>query len=179
MSIIRAIAFATKKHMGQWRANGSEPYVAHPIRVAEHAEMAGLGHHAIIAGVLHDVIEDCEEPAQSSAFIQREWPESWTLVDLLTKKDDDKDAYYGWIRRNLAAVNLKLLDRADNLEDMFKMLRATPRVDTIKGNLRWAQSYLKKSVLEINPLCDETSNRYVLDTYHQAKGRLINIVNSV
>jgi len=56
-SIKLAIEFATHAHEGQYRRSG-EPYVTHPIAVALIIAEMKLDHHAIIAALLHDVIED-------------------------------------------------------------------------------------------------------------------------
>ena len=54
-----AIAMAVEAHGNQVRASG-EPYVTHPIAVAEILAELGLDPIAIEAGVLHDVPEDTE-----------------------------------------------------------------------------------------------------------------------
>lgn len=180
MTLMRAIAFAAREHAGQTRMRGAEPYVVHPIRVAEHADMAGYGKPIQIAAVLHDVIEDCRHPEKNEAYIKATWPEAFPYVDLLTKKHNvEKDAYYAAIRRDVTAVNLKLLDRADNLETMFQMLRKFDRPDTDKAALRWAQQYLEKSAAEISSLVVLSDNPYVVDVYQRSFHRLSTIVASV
>ncbi len=52
-----AVDFATHAHDGQYRRSG-EPYVTHPIAVAQIIAEMKLDHYAIIAALLHDVIED-------------------------------------------------------------------------------------------------------------------------
>lgn len=52
-----AVEFATHAHEGQYRRSG-EPYVTHPIAVAQIIGEMKLDHHAVIAALLHDVIED-------------------------------------------------------------------------------------------------------------------------
>lgn len=177
MTLIRAIAFAAQEHAGQTRMNGTEPYILHPIRVAEHTDLAGYGKHIQIAAVLHDVIEDCRSPEKNSAFIKHTWPESWVYVDLLTKDPKKhKETYYAAIKRDVTAINLKLLDRADNLETMFQMLKRTDRPDTDKGTLRWAQAYIAKTRTEIEPLSVLSDNHYVIEVYRRAFNRLSNIL---
>lgn len=55
----RAIAYATSKHEGQVRKSG-EPYITHPLRVAANLIEWGMDIDTIIAGVLHDAVEDTE-----------------------------------------------------------------------------------------------------------------------
>jgi len=180
MSLIRAVMFATEQHMGQTRADGTVPYIVHPIRVAAEADQAGLGIACITAAVLHDVIEDCPRPAINEAYIAREWPDAYPFVDLLTKRPgQEKEQYYYKLRQAPVAIALKLLDRADNLEEMFQQLRDAPRPDTKKGTFRWAQGYAHKTVIEINPLVDLCDNRYAIERYANARGRLLNLLESV
>ncbi|MUV38427.1 GTP diphosphokinase [Lentibacillus sp. JNUCC-1] len=53
-----AKAFAAKAHDGQTRKSSAEPYITHPIRVAERLEASGCSEEVICAGYLHDVVED-------------------------------------------------------------------------------------------------------------------------
>ncbi len=52
-----AIDFATQKHKGQKRKSG-EPFVSHPIAVAAVLVDWGMDIDTVIAGVLHDTLED-------------------------------------------------------------------------------------------------------------------------
>lgn len=54
----RALEFATKAHQGQTRKGSGEPYINHPIMVAEILELAGFSDEVVAAGYLHDVVED-------------------------------------------------------------------------------------------------------------------------
>ncbi|MBN9170199.1 MAG: bifunctional (p)ppGpp synthetase/guanosine-3',5'-bis(diphosphate) 3'-pyrophosphohydrolase, partial [Microbacterium sp.] len=58
LSIIeRAYAVADKAHAGQKRQSG-EPYITHPLAVAQILADLGLGPKAIAAALLHDTVED-------------------------------------------------------------------------------------------------------------------------
>ena len=54
----KAYQFATKAHEGQKRSSGEE-YIIHPINVSATLIKLRLDLDSIIAGLLHDVIEDC------------------------------------------------------------------------------------------------------------------------
>ncbi len=73
--VCQAYQQAVLAHDGQMRASG-EPYVVHSVEVARLLAELGLDHHAVAAGLLHDVVEDTE----------------WT-VDDLRKHFDDEIAY--------------------------------------------------------------------------------------
>ena len=55
--IEKAVAFAKKAHEGQLRKSG-EPFVNHPLAVKKILEAWGMDEDTIIAGVLHDTVED-------------------------------------------------------------------------------------------------------------------------
>ena len=55
--IVKAFKIAYKAHDGQLRASG-EPYIIHPIAVADLLKEIGAGSSVIAAGLLHDVVED-------------------------------------------------------------------------------------------------------------------------
>ncbi|MFS0781824.1 HD domain-containing protein [Bacillus sp. 1P06AnD] len=53
-----ALTFATNAHAGQTRKNSSEPYIEHPKRVSFILKQANLDEDIVIAGLLHDTVED-------------------------------------------------------------------------------------------------------------------------
>ena len=55
--IVKAFKIAYRAHDGQLRASG-EPYIIHPIAVADLLKEIGAGSSVIAAGLLHDVVED-------------------------------------------------------------------------------------------------------------------------
>ncbi len=56
-NITKAILFAQKAHDGQLRKDG-KPYIIHPLSVGFILQSAGYSEDVIIAGILHDVVED-------------------------------------------------------------------------------------------------------------------------
>ena len=76
-----AISFATRAHSGQVRKSSKVPYILHPMEVA--AIIGGIteDENVMIAGLLHDTVEDCDvDPreikakfgARVSALVQSE-----------------------------------------------------------------------------------------------------------
>ena len=55
--IIKAYEIARTLHDGQFRKSG-EPYIIHPVAVAKILAGFGMDNETIIAGLLHDAIED-------------------------------------------------------------------------------------------------------------------------
>jgi guanosine-3',5'-bis(diphosphate) 3'-pyrophosphohydrolase len=54
-----AFQMSVRAHAGQFRISG-DPYVSHPLAVAEILAQWHLDAHALIGGLLHDVMEDCD-----------------------------------------------------------------------------------------------------------------------
>ena len=56
--IKKAFDYAALLHEGQRRESG-EPYISHPLAVAEIVATLGLDSDSICAALLHDTVEDC------------------------------------------------------------------------------------------------------------------------
>ena len=81
--ITKAFNFARQAHKGVRRLSG-EPYIMHPIAVAQIAcEEVGLGSTSICAALLHDVVEDTDYTTEDISNIFG--PKIAQIVDGLTK----------------------------------------------------------------------------------------------
>lgn len=54
----RALRWAARGHDGQLRRGSPVPYVAHPMAVAMILDRAGFPEDVVVAGLLHDLVED-------------------------------------------------------------------------------------------------------------------------
>lgn len=80
----RAYVVAEKAHEGQLRKSG-EPYITHPLAVAEILADIGLDLETIVAALLHDTVEDTK---YSLAAVRKDFgKEVASLVDGVTKLD--------------------------------------------------------------------------------------------
>jgi guanosine-3',5'-bis(diphosphate) 3'-pyrophosphohydrolase len=77
-----AYRFSDEMHLGQLRKSG-EPYISHPIAVAEICADWKLDAQAIMAALLHDVMED--QDVKKEELIERFGAPVATLVDGLSK----------------------------------------------------------------------------------------------
>ncbi|MBR7039035.1 MAG: bifunctional (p)ppGpp synthetase/guanosine-3',5'-bis(diphosphate) 3'-pyrophosphohydrolase [Oscillospiraceae bacterium] len=80
--IISAYQFAAKAHEGQFRSSG-QPYIIHPLAVAEILLDLGMDTDTICAALLHDVVEDTE--ATSEQLQKRFGRDVAALVEGVTK----------------------------------------------------------------------------------------------
>ena len=60
----RALVFAARAHAGTNRKGTTIPYITHPVQVARILERYGFDENLVIAGLLHDVIEDENVPPE-------------------------------------------------------------------------------------------------------------------
>ena len=107
------MAFATQKHEGQTRKLG-EPYITHPVAVAEMMVEKGLSEDYVIAALFHDLLEDTDATEKEISDIGGEVV--LEAVKLLTKTPDyQMDSYIAKIKQNPIARAVKAADRLHNL----------------------------------------------------------------
>ncbi|MDR3125535.1 MAG: RelA/SpoT family protein [Candidatus Nomurabacteria bacterium] len=116
-----AVAFATDCHTGQKRRSG-ERYVVHPLTVAGFLIDWGLDIDSVVAGALHDVVEDCD--VKLSEIKQRFGEQVAFLVDGVTK--------LGKVRAGMQDIDTYLPKTKDNLTKLLIATGADVRVIIIK-----------------------------------------------
>ena len=119
--IERAYVTAERAHRGQKRRSG-EPYITHPVAVAQILADLGIGPRTLAAALLHDTVEDTE---YSLDLLRRDFgDEIAMLVDGVTKLDKLKygdSAQAETVRKMVVAMSkdirvlvIKLADRLHN-----------------------------------------------------------------
>ena len=110
----KALAFATKKHSGQFR-KGGDPYITHPVAVAEYIKAKGFGIDYQIAALFHDLLEDTDATEEEILALSNS--EVLEAVKLLTKQKGYVMAdYIAKIKNNPIAFEVKESDRLHNLK---------------------------------------------------------------
>src|SRR6266436_5707053 len=122
--IEEAYQFSSTAHQGQFRKSGL-PYISHPVAVAEIVADWQLDAQAVMAALLHDVMEDTEVSKQQ--ITERFGKPVAELVDGLSKLDriefqSQEDAQAENFRKMLLAmardVRVILIKLADRLHNM-------------------------------------------------------------
>ncbi|MDH3552642.1 MAG: bifunctional (p)ppGpp synthetase/guanosine-3',5'-bis(diphosphate) 3'-pyrophosphohydrolase [Gammaproteobacteria bacterium] len=127
---MRAYEFGSTAHDGQKRQSG-EPYISHPVAVAQELADMHLDAQAIAAAILHDVVEDTEASIKD---IEAEFgAEVAALVDGVSKLDQIQfrsraEAQAESFRKMMLAmiedirvILVKLADRLHNMQTLDAM----------------------------------------------------------
>src|SRR5580700_6186025 len=133
ISLIRkAWEFCVSHHEGQTRASG-EPYIVHPLEVAEVLAEMKLDATAIAAALLHDAVEDT--PATSQEISEQFGEQVAHIVEGVTKIDkiqfaNREDRQAENVRKMLLAmvsdVRVVLIKMADRLHNMRTLQHLPP-----------------------------------------------------
>ena len=122
-AIAKAYETAKKAHEGQTRKSG-EPYIIHPLNVAIILAELEMDKETIIAGILHDVVEDT---AMTQEDLVREFGSDVALlVDGVTKLEKIP------LSAGADQSDAKLEMQAENLRKMFLAMAKDIRVILIK-----------------------------------------------
>jgi GTP diphosphokinase / guanosine-3',5'-bis(diphosphate) 3'-diphosphatase len=133
VSLIRkAWQFCVKHHEGQMRASG-EPYIVHPLEVAEVLAEMKMDATAVAAGLLHDSVEDT--PATNEEIEEEFGDQVAHIVEGVTKIDkiqfaNREDRQAENVRKMLLAmvsdVRVVLIKLADRLHNMRTLEHLQP-----------------------------------------------------
>lgn len=166
--IKQAYLMAKDGHTGQFRSSG-EPYITHPVAVACIIAEMKLDHEAVMAALLHDVIEDTPytEEQIAAAFGKNvaEIVQGVSKLDKLkfrTRQEAQVENFRKMIlamTRDIRVVLIKLADRTHNMRTLGS-LRPDKRTRIAKETLeiytpiahRLGIEYLKN---ELEDLCFE------------------------
>ena len=126
-NVRRAYRFADEAHLGQIR-NSGEPYITHPIAVAQQCAEWKLDAQALMAALLHDAIEDCG--VTKPELIERFGAPVAELVDGLTKleklefntrEENQAESFRKMLlamARDVRVILIKLADRTHNMRTL-------------------------------------------------------------
>jgi len=123
----KAYHFAHKAHLGQKRSSG-EDYIIHPLNVAATLIKLRMDMDSIIAGLLHDVVEDCNI---SPAEIEKEFNPTIAQIVLgltkiskikfKTKEESQAQNFRKMVvamAKDIRVIIVKLADRMHNMRTL-------------------------------------------------------------
>lgn len=129
-SIKNAYNFAHEMHEGQYRKSG-EPYIVHIIHVGYILAAMRVGPQTIVAGLLHDVIEDTDITKEE--FIEKFGQEIFEIVDGVTKignidfnnlkeyQAENHRKIFIAMANDIRVIIVKLVDRLHNMRTLKHM----------------------------------------------------------
>lgn len=138
-----AFLYAKEMHEGQVRLSG-EPYIMHPVSVAEIVAGLGLDTDSICAALLHDTVEDCPDKTDLEEITKLYGSDVALLVDGVTKiksinVEDKEEAQIESIRKMLLAMSkdirvifIKLCDRVHNMRTLYVKKDAKRRLTALE-----------------------------------------------
>jgi (p)ppGpp synthase/HD superfamily hydrolase len=120
-AIDQAIGFAARAHDGQRRKTGNVPYIAHPFGVAMILQEMGCDETIVVAGLLHDTVEDTKVTLEEIRSIFGD--EVAEIVAICTEPPKRK---FNWESRKLHMINAlrdaplsaKLVSAADKYHNL-------------------------------------------------------------
>lgn len=129
--VLRALAFAAEKHRSQKRkGRGQSPYINHLIDVAQLLwELGGVRDIAtIVAGILHDTLEDTDTTAQELAALF-----GGSISSVVQEVTDDKSLPQP-VRKRLQiehaaglSARARLVKIADKISNITDIMNAPPK----------------------------------------------------
>jgi (p)ppGpp synthase/HD superfamily hydrolase len=160
--INHALAFAAKHHDRQVRKGTRLPYLTHPANVAIILTRYGRDEPTVVAGILHDVIEDCVRESYTAEMLEQRIADKFgsdVLESVLAvthrRHDDDgielahEDRRVDYLERlalaNESALWVCAADKLHNASSIMSDLRRTIEPDNIwnrfsggrEGTVRW------------------------------------------
>ena len=125
--VARAYKYSEQCHQGQMRQSG-DPYISHPLAVANILADMRLDHESLMAGLLHDVIEDTGvTKGQISRRFGRtvadlvDGVSKLTEIEFETKAEQQAESFQKMtlaMSRDIRVVLVKLADRLHNMRTL-------------------------------------------------------------
>jgi (p)ppGpp synthase/HD superfamily hydrolase len=148
--INHAFAFAAKHHDQQVRKGTRLPYLTHPANVAVILTRYGCREETVVAGILHDVVEDCVREGWTRDMLEERIGRKFgnsvleTVLAVTERRNDDDGVDLSWEDRKedyvqrLSLANEDALwvcaaDKVHNANSILSDLRRTAFPETVWG----------------------------------------------
>jgi len=153
-SVFKAIEFATKVHNGQFRKGTQIPFIVHPIGVGRKLIEIGASEALIIAGFLHDSVEDTSATLDEIRVLFGKKVAG--IIDAASEPDKAKS----WKERKQHTIDklktasmdvliVECADKLDNIKDIRNDYKAEgdklwSRLTASKEDQKWYYTTLTK-----------------------------------
>jgi GTP pyrophosphokinase len=177
-----AYAFAEAAHQGQLRKSG-EPYITHPLAVAEIVAEMQLDLASIAAALLHDTIEDCEVKEETIAA--KFGKEVASIVEGVTKLErlnfssrdeaqvENLRKMFLAMAKDLRVILIKLADRLHNMRTLkYRSAEAQRRIALETMDI-YAPLAHRLGVSEIKWELEDLAFRYMEPDQYQEVSQLV------
>lgn len=164
-----ALAYAAKHHDQQVRKGTRLPYLTHPANVAIILTRYGCDEDTVVAGILHDAIEDCVTKDFTREMLEQRIAQKFggevldTVLSVTHRKHDDTGAELSPEERRddylerLGAAERRALwvcaaDKLHNANTILSDIERTIEPDTVwsrfkvgkEGTIRWYRSVYER-----------------------------------
>lgn len=186
VKISRAVAFAANAHLTQKRKGTDRPYIYHLLKTMEYLIQMGADDNLVIAGLLHDVLEDTGVTYDE---VVKEFGEK--VAGLVKAHSEDKSKT--WRERKMHTIELcvnaplevRLLIMADTMANLYDTCKDVQEVgdelwerfNTTKPKQAW---YYRSKVLALeDDIADQYPEQYkeLCVMYDKVFGKELDDVN--
>ena len=170
VNIQKAIIFATKKHEGQKRKGTDIPYIVHPMEVMQILTDMHCEEAVIIAGILHDTLEDTDTTPEE---IRQAFGEN-VLAIVQTESEDKSKTWKERKQRTVdelteASTESKQVCFADKLSNIRSMYRDKLSI----GEKIWERFNAEKNDIAwyYQSIADALKSNGFNDTFNTERGK--------
>lgn len=180
----KAIIFAMNAHQGQKRKGSSQPYIVHPLTVGMILLDEGCDEEIVIAGILHDTVEDTDTSLQDieNNFNKR--------ISSIVMGVSEPDKSLPWRKRKEHTINYikkasldeRLVICADKLHNLSSMIseyrncgeELWKKFNGGREEQKWYYQEIIKSLKYHNEFPGKYNIFYELETYIDKFLRMLN-----
>ena len=156
--VFRAIEFAARKHVKQFRKGTAGPYISHPMGVMWILTRCEVkDSDTLIAAVLHDTVEDTDTTLEEIEELFGE-----TVAKYVSEVSDDKSLPKAERKRMQvehakdASKSTRLIKLADKYHNLDSLVKDPPKgwdAKRIQGYFVWADAVIQAAG-DVNPLLE-------------------------